>query len=59
MPSGLEAKLRAVNAAKQQKEAYLRADRDVPYGVVTNVMTQMRKAGIDRLGMVTEPVDRP
>ena len=34
---------------------YLRADRDVPYGMVVEVMDAIKQAGIDRLGMVTEP----
>ena len=35
---------------------YLRADRDVPYGAVVEVMDAVKRAGIDRLGMVTQPV---
>ncbi|HUK57438.1 MAG TPA: biopolymer transporter ExbD [Nitrospiria bacterium] len=34
---------------------YLRADREVPYGVVVQVMDTVKRAGIERLGMVTEP----
>jgi biopolymer transport protein TolR len=36
---------------------FLRADEKVPYGVVVQVMDVVKKAGIDRLGMVTEPLD--
>ncbi len=35
---------------------YLRADRDVPYGAVVEVMDAVKRAGIDKLGMVTQPV---
>jgi biopolymer transport protein TolR len=35
---------------------FLRADEKVPYGVVVQVMDAVKKAGIDRLGMVTEPL---
>ena len=35
---------------------YLRADRDVPYGVVVQVMDGVKKAGIEKIGMVTEPI---
>ncbi len=38
---------------------FLRADEKVPYGVVVQVMDVVKKAGIDRLGMVTEPLHRP
>lgn len=34
---------------------FLKADRDVPYGMVVEVMGQIKEAGIEKLGMVTEP----
>ena len=34
---------------------FLMADRDVPYGLVAQVMGEMKGAGIEKLGMVTEP----
>ncbi|MFQ5877829.1 MAG: biopolymer transporter ExbD [Acidobacteriota bacterium] len=37
---------------------FLRADRAVPYGRVMMVMDQIKKAGADRVGMVTEPAPR-
>jgi biopolymer transport protein TolR len=54
---GLGQKLGAIYARKGNKEAFLRADKDVPYGVVVRVMAEAKKAGIERLGMVTEPLD--
>jgi biopolymer transport protein TolR len=41
-----------------EKEAFLRADKDVPYGIVVDVMAQMKNGGIEKLGMVTEPLDK-
>jgi biopolymer transport protein TolR len=35
---------------------FLRADEKVPYGIVVQVMDVVKQAGIDRLGMVTEPL---
>ena len=35
---------------------YIKADQNVPYGVVIRVMDAAKKAGIDKLGMVTEPI---
>ncbi len=52
-------KLAAIYERKSHKEAFLRADKDVPYGVVVRVMAEAKKAGIERLGMVTEPLDAP
>ncbi|MDF1554708.1 MAG: biopolymer transporter ExbD [Deferrisomatales bacterium] len=55
----LAQKLGAIYARKGNKEAFLRADKDVPYGVVVRVMAEAKQAGIERLGMVTEPLDEP
>jgi len=38
---------------------FLRADQDVPYGRVMLVMDQIKKAGADRVGMVTQPAKAP
>ncbi|MEE9291347.1 MAG: biopolymer transporter ExbD [Acidobacteriota bacterium] len=37
---------------------FLRADQEVPYGRVMMVMDQIKRAGADRVGMVTMPVDK-
>lgn len=34
---------------------FLRADKDVPYGFVVEVMGEIKGAGIEKLGMITEP----
>ena len=34
---------------------FLRADQEVPYGKVMTVMDQIKKAGADKVGMVTRP----
>lgn len=41
-----------------QKEVFLRADKSVPYGLVVKVMATVKRAGIDRLGMVTEQPEK-
>lgn len=43
----------------QNKFLYLRADKDVVYGRVVQVMGEIKRAGIDRLGVVAEPEDAP
>jgi len=40
------------------REVFLKADKDVPYGLVVEVMGELREIGIDKLGMVTEPKAR-
>jgi biopolymer transport protein TolR len=46
--------LDAIRKSKPLINVYLRADRDAPYGAVVRVMDVVKRAGIDRLGMVTE-----
>jgi biopolymer transport protein TolR len=48
-------KLEHIFASRIEREVYLRADRNVPYGFVVEVMAEVRKAGVDKLGMITEP----
>ncbi len=47
--------LDSIRKSKPLVNVYLRADRDAPYGAVVQVMDVVKRAGIDRLGMVTEP----
>ncbi len=54
----LRGKLAALFANKAKKEVFLKADKDVPYGEVVRTMAAIKGAGIERLGMVTEPVQR-
>ena len=43
---------------KQNKMLFLRADKNVAYGEVVKVMGEIKAAGIDRLGVVAEPVEK-
>ena len=40
---------------KADKEVYVQADESVKYGVVLRVMAAARAAGVDKLGMITDP----
>jgi biopolymer transport protein TolR len=53
----LEKKALLIFANRREKEILLRADKDVPYGFVIKVVSRIKKAGIEKLGMVTEPLD--
>jgi biopolymer transport protein TolR len=46
-------KLRAIS--KLNPNIFLKADKDVPYGFVVEVMGEIKEAGIEKLGMITEP----
>ena len=50
----LKVKLENIFTARIDKEIFLRADKSVAYGFVVEVMSEIRKAGVDKLGMVTE-----
>ncbi len=53
--SRLKGILENIRKHRPQVNVYLRADRDAPYGAVVQVMDIVKRSGIDRLGMVTEP----
>ena len=46
-------KLEAIS--KLNPNIFLKADKDVPYGLVVEVMGEIKEAGIEKLGMITEP----
>jgi biopolymer transport protein TolR len=41
--------------SKSNPDIFLKADKDVPYGFVVEVMGEVKDAGIEKLGMITEP----
>ncbi|HEX2276730.1 MAG: ExbD/TolR family protein [Candidatus Tectomicrobia bacterium] len=51
----LEQTLRQASGAT--REVFLRADKDIPYGLVVKMMAVIKQAGIERLGIVTVPAD--
>jgi biopolymer transport protein TolR len=53
--SELEQKLASNARVQRDKEIYLQADRSLPYGLVVQVMATARRAGVENLGMITEP----
>lgn len=46
---------RLVAMSKLNPDVFLKADKDVPYGFVVELMGEIKDAGIDKIGMVTEP----
>jgi biopolymer transport protein TolR len=52
----LENKLRTNARLKDEKELYIQADEAVKYGAVLRVMAAARAAGVEKLGMVTDPL---
>ena len=54
----LKEKLTSMLAGREKREVFLKADSSVPYGDVVRVMAQIKGAGVERLGMVTESPQR-
>ena len=54
-PADLEKKLSSNARIQKEKELYLHADRSLPYGQVVEIMAVARRAGVESLGMFTEP----
>ena len=52
-------KLAEIYKDKPKKDIFLRADKSVPYGTVVQVMAACKNAGIERVGMITEPEAQP
>ena len=53
----LKAAIELLFVHKKDKEIYLRADKDVPYGFVVRCMGIIREAGIDKVNIVTKPLE--
>jgi biopolymer transport protein TolR len=52
----LEATLLANERMQREKELYVQAAETVPYGFVVKVIAIVKKAGITKLGLVTDPL---
>ena len=52
----LDTQLRDSFKGRTDRTLYLKADAGLPYGAVVETMDRVRRAGIERLGMVTEPI---
>ncbi|OGW14452.1 MAG: protein TolR [Nitrospirae bacterium GWA2_42_11] len=52
----LESVIQKKRTSQSDTTVYLKADRDVPYGTIVSVMDIVKSLGIDKLGMVTEPL---
>ena len=50
----LTEKLQAIAVARPDREVFVRADEQVPYGAVIKTMAAIKAAGIENVGMVTE-----
>jgi biopolymer transport protein TolR len=51
----LERRIQEYYYGKQKKVIYLQADESLPYGYVVQIMDIIKKAGIELLGLMTQP----
>jgi biopolymer transport protein TolR len=42
-------------AGAARRPVFLKADRDVPYGTIVELIARMKRAGVTSLGLVTQP----
>jgi len=54
---GLGEKLNKIINGRKDREVYLKADKDISYGMVVRVMSEIKGAGVEKLGMVTIPLN--
>jgi biopolymer transport protein TolR len=52
----VETKMKTNARLQEDKELYVQADENVKYGTVLRVMAAARSAGVDKLGMITDPL---
>jgi biopolymer transport protein TolR len=52
----LETKLRANAKVRAERQLYLHADKALPYGFVVELMAAAKRSGVDKLGMVADPL---
>ena len=53
----LQIKLAKILEGRTDPEVFIKADKDITYGTVAQVMAAIRDAGVENVGMVTIPAD--
>jgi biopolymer transport protein TolR len=57
MQNDLKAAIQLLFADKPNKELFIKADSAVPYGFVVRCMGDVREAGVEKVNIVTKPLD--
>ena len=53
----LEDRLKQYFLGQEKKVVFLKADQDLPYGFVITVIDIAKRAGVEVVGLVTDPID--
>ncbi len=56
-PEDLENRIRSIMKYRRDNEILLKGDKDALHGFVVHVMASIKRAGVEKLGIVTEPED--
>lgn len=51
----LSKKVKSIFQTRKNKQVYIQADRKVDYGIVAEVMAEVRAAGVVNIGLITLP----
>jgi biopolymer transport protein TolR len=54
----LKDQLSKMEEERKKEPIYLKADKDVAYGIVVAVMADIKSAGFEKLGMITKPSEK-
>lgn len=52
----LAEKLQRILSGRDDRQVYLKADKNISYGTVVRIMSEIKLAGVEKLGMVTLPL---
>jgi len=53
----LKQQLSQMSDEEKKRPLYLHADKDIAYGFVVKLMTDIKESGFEKLGMITRPPD--
>ncbi len=56
-PDFLREKLASILESRKSREVFLKADKEIKYGIVVRIMSEIKGAGVEKLGMLTEPIE--
>ena len=51
----LKQQLGAMTEEEKKRPIYLKADKNVAYGMVVTIMGDIKESGFEKLGMITQP----
>lgn len=54
----LKQQLGKMSDQEKKRPIYLRADENVAYGLVVSLMSDIKQAGFEKLGMITDPLEK-